>query len=202
MRAAPGERACSFNSRDAHFPKSIGGLPTLQTTQTPAGIDKLCNSGNAQFYFLPGFLPSTMKRASLASASLLDLTSFFSPCKKPLDFARRQMYLWTGKKKGKGREPRKWKRKKLYFSQNFLCGKGQEPLTLNIYVLLAPIPWAMVWVLQRERVCVVIRTDKNSALGFYCYMPILRRPRQGYHEFQTSMGYIENLRSDWNLISK
>lgn len=77
MRAAPGERACSFNSRDVHFPKSIGGLPTLQTTQTPAGIDKLCNSGNAQFYFLPGFLPSTMKRASLASASLLDLTSFF-----------------------------------------------------------------------------------------------------------------------------
>lgn len=151
MRAAPGERACSFNSRDAHFPKSIGDLPTLQTTQTPAGIDKLCNSGNAQFYFLPGFLPSTMKRASLASASLLDLTSFFSPCKKPLDFARRQMYLWTVEKKGKGREPRKWKRKKLYFSQNFLCGKGQEPLTLNIYVLyLYPGPWSGCC---REREC-------------------------------------------------
>lgn len=143
MRAAPGERACSFNSRDARFPKSIGGLPTLQTTQTPAGIDKLCNSGNAQFYFLPGFLPSTMKRTSLASASLLDLASFFFfPCKRPPDFARRQMYLWTGERKGKGREPRKWKRKKLYFSQNFLCGKGQEPLTYMSYSHLYPGPWS------------------------------------------------------------
>lgn len=106
------------------------------------------------------------------------------------------MYLWTGEKKGKGREPRKWKRKKLYFSQNFLCGKGQEPLTLNIYVLYL---YPGLGAAERES---VIRTDKNSALGFYCYMPILRRPRQGYHEFQSSLGYIENLRSDWNLISK